>query len=486
MIVAGIVLVIIAIMMIFSCGYSIPDEVEADTLTKPFYRIGAMIYEKLIERENSAYYKRMFEKMRLLYPQRSARDELRTYMISKLGMMMVLLFAGFFIVGVVAYKESQASVFSDENVIQREASDGEQYLVMLDANLENMPEGYDSKIENLEITINEKKYTEKEFRDILPKFYEELESIILGENESLDYVNKDLNLVTKIDSYPFRIEWATENISIMKSSGVLGNDIPKEGVINTLTARVTYEDYNESYLFSVYVFPREMTYLEMITEKINQLIEKEDYETREEDFFVLPEAVDGIRITWKEEKKRNALILGIVIVTALIGIFAGKDVDVAKRIEERQNQMLSDYPEIISKLTLFIGAGMTIKGAWKKICNEYKQRKKKEIRYAYEEMLITAYEMDSGISEYQCYQRFSDRVRLQKYVKLMSLISQNLKMGSKTFVREMVAESKDALEERKHAVERQGEVAGTKLMLPMFMMLGIVIVVIMVPAFMTM
>lgn len=42
-----------------------------------------------------------------------------------------------------------------------------------------------------------------------------------------------------------------------------------------------------------------------------------------------------------------------------------------------------------------------------------------------------------------------------------------------------------ALEERKNMALRLGEEAGTKLLIPMFLMLGIVIVVLIVPAFMS-
>ena len=48
------------------------------------------------------------------------------------------------------------------------------------------------------------------------------------------------------------------------------------------------------------------------------------------------------------------------------------------------------------------------------------------------------------------------------------------------------AEMADALEQRKNLARRLGEEAGTRLLLPLFMLLGIVMVMIMVPAMMTM
>ena len=46
-------------------------------------------------------------------------------------------------------------------------------------------------------------------------------------------------------------------------------------------------------------------------------------------------------------------------------------------------------------------------------------------------------------------------------------------------------ESIQAFEERKAQAKRLGEEAGTKLLLPMFLMLAVVLVIVIVPAFLT-
>ena len=61
-----------------------------------------------------------------------------------------------------------------------------------------------------------------------------------------------------------------------------------------------------------------------------------------------------------------------------------KKQNIRKAEEERKKQMIEDYPEVISKLTLYLGAGMTVKKAWRKITEGYmkekRRRKKKEIK----------------------------------------------------------------------------------------------------------
>ena len=46
-------------------------------------------------------------------------------------------------------------------------------------------------------------------------------------------------------------------------------------------------------------------------------------------------------------------------------------------------------------------------------------------------------------------------------------------------------EVSDAFEERKNLAKKSGEEAGTKMLFPMMMMFGIIIVIIMVPAFLS-
>ena len=69
-------------------------------------------------------------------------------------------------------------------------------------------------------------------------------------------------------------------------------------------------------------------------------------------------------------------------------------------------------------------------------------------------------------------------------MKLGSLLEQNRKNGSKNLRNLLRAETADAFEQRKHQARRLGEEAGTKLLLPLFILLSVVMVMIAVPALM--
>ena len=64
-------------------------------------------------------------------------------------------------------------------------------------------------------------------------------------------------------------------------------------------------------------------------------------------------------------------------------------------------------------------------------------------------------------------------------------MAQNVRKGGEGFTAMLRAETTEAFEERKAIARQRGEKAGTKLLLPMIMMLAVVLVMIMVPAFMS-
>ena len=95
-------------------------------------------------------------------------------------------------------------------------------------------------------------------------------------------------------------------------------------------------------------------------------------------------------------------------------------------------------------------------------------------------MIITNHEILDGESERLAYQKFGERVDLGEYQRLIRILLQNLQTGSRGLCK--LLEQESALEERKALACKLGEEAGTKMLLPLMMMLGIVIAIIMIPA----
>ena len=113
------------------------------------------------------------------------------------------------------------------------------------------------------------------------------------------------------------------------------------------------------------------------------------------------------------------------------------------------------------------------------------KREKKNRRYAYDEWCLTWTEMSNGVTEMEALERFGTRTKLMPYLRFSTLLSQNLRKGSKGLTDMLEYEAADAFEKRKQNTKKLAEQAGTKLLGPMILMLILVVLIIMAPAMMS-
>ena len=133
-----------------------------------------------------------------------------------------------------------------------------------------------------------------------------------------------------------------------------------------------------------------------------------------------------------------------------------------------------EYPDLVSKLALLLGAGMTLQGAFRKIAGAYGQKRTQN-----KTAEMPAYEGDAGrlptdgerCGEQRAYEHFGERCGVASYRKLAGILTQNLQKGTRGITVLLEQEAQNAFEERKHAAKRYGEEAGTKLLFPMMLML---------------
>jgi len=197
--------------------------------------------------------------------------------------------------------------------------------------------------------------------------------------------------------------------------------------------------------------------------------------------IVLPDRIMGKQLTYSVDKENDLPVLIALSVIILILVYLSFESNIKKLNKERNTQLMLDYSELVSKLTLLIGAGMTIRMAWEKIVTDYRQASRNR-RVAYEEMVITYNHLQSGKPEGSAYAEFGKRCRLHEYVKLGMLLEQNVKKGTNDLKVSLQKEAQTAFEDRKNFARKLGEEAGTKLLMPIMLMLLVVLIIIMVPA----
>ena len=82
----------------------------------------------------------------------------------------------------------------------------------------------------------------------------------------------------------------------------------------------------------------------------------------------------------------------------------------------------------------------------------------------------------------RAYELLGSRCGLPLYRKLSTLLIQNVQKGAAGMLDTLRQESWKVNEERKNQIKRKGEEAGTKLLFPMMLMLGMVMILVIVPA----
>lgn len=345
------------------------------------------------------------------------------------------------------------------------------------------------RIYNEDITLNvePQKYSSEELKNILLDAQEYLDKAVIGGNTSPDYITKPLNLIDRIPGTAIQIHWELDAQGIIRPDGTINMDkIAAQKKVINITASFIYGDVVVEYPIWIKVIPAMITWEELITEQLKTAISAAEKAGQDQAVIRLPLAAGGAQVSYIEknkDKSYGAVVLGVFSALAA-GIIINRHLE--DQLKKRNLEMMLDYPEILNKYILLLGSGMTISQVFGRIVSEYQEKRRREIikkRYAYEEMIFTWNEIKNGVVERTALESFGRRAGLLPYMKFASLLVQNIKKGSKDLTKLLELETLDAFQERKELARRLGEEAGTKLLLPMAIMLILVLIIIMVPAF---
>ncbi len=339
--------------------------------------------------------------------------------------------------------------------------------------------------EDITVSVSERQYNDEERKQAFKEAEKNIGTLILGENESLDEVRSDLDLITEIPDTGISVSWQADRYDVIDTQGHLQEEeLEEEGTVVKLTAVFGYEGEKASCEFYIKVFPPLRSDDEKLMKDLEDRLVQSDEETKTENYMILPERIDGEAVHWDYGKNTRAaavLILGTGAAFMLIISESQR-----KKEDDRKSarQMQLDYPKIINKFNLYIRSGMTIRRAWFLIAKDYEKKcGEKNRRRAYEEMVSTMHQIQGGIPEGECYEKFGVRCRLSVYRKFGSMLAQNLRKGSGGLTELLSREAEEAFEDRKNLAKKLGEEAGTKLMIPLFLMLIVVFAIVIIPAF---
>ncbi len=342
----------------------------------------------------------------------------------------------------------------------------------------------DKTFEGLEIEVKAREYTEEELEKLAAKVWPLAIEKMLGNNASTGKVTEDLNFFTSVSGYPFDFSFAVDARQFIDEEGKLQYAGPFD---TDIFITLSYKSFSKDFGINVHGEPgieiQDRVLKEHIIFSFQNKNGANDAMVLQPtgNYLKMPETPDGTTYYFSEEPKNPIwLLLGGA---AIAGVYTGFRHDEKTKAESRKKRIVSQLPGMLQKMTMYLSSGMTLRNIWIFLADEAKKTKRSE-EELYLEMTVSANELKSGISESLVYSRFGERTGTPETVRLAALLSQNLKTGGTSISDLLRDEASKAFTDRKQRAVKAGEEAGTKLLFPMMLLLGDMLAMIMIPAFM--
>ncbi len=488
MILYGSVLAVLLLLAFLSRGED-PEIMQEENLSafqRPFMRMALWLHKKIQKitgrsknRRMLSYREQVQMDLHVLYPAGDASRRAYCFHIRKMGTILMFLAVADLAALLAHMAGRQELLIEEQGKIARADYGAGEMEAILQAN-----EGRDGEYT---LTIGARQYSSQETETMAEEAFAILDKAIQGENRSLQAVSKDLYLPSSLPDYPFKIKWESSSYALVDTDGEVHGELLGENEKKkvTLMAKLSYEQDSYTKEYTLTVTAPIKSGEEKKREQIQEALWEAESTAASEKWLQLPQVVDGMQISWQSRKEDYSLLLFGLIVVAGVLSGAGMEQDLKKKVAQRERQLQMDYPQMISRFVLFLGAGLSVRNAFFRMAMDYQRQKQQsgESRFVYEEILLLCHELESSVVESTAYEHFGNRCRLRCYTKFCALLNQNQRKGNQELLAILQAETEEAFAERRNLARQIGEEAGTKLLFPMIMMLGITMIMIIIPAY---
>ena len=351
--------------------------------------------------------------------------------------------------------------------------------------------------ERWQIPVGAKMLTEEQLQERVESAFTYLETHMQADNPSLKEVRSNLDYSLDYMEFPFDAEFVADQFLLIDEEGVITNkkeelldlgyseqDL-KNGIHVILEVTLWYEEQSFTKEYELVIFPKQENVVQEAFSMAKQEIEKVERAAAYEDGFVIPIQMGDVTISLVESDKISpgrVLLAGFVLVVLLL---LREQENNKQYIQKRKECLLRSYPWFVNELLLLMGAGMQTRNILALLVREYEETSNLSDyrKPLIEEIKVAVQAIELGMSEEQVYYKLGRRIGLPSYIKIMTLLEQNIKRGGKGIGLVFEQEELQALEERKNMAKKLGEEAGTKLLGPMVLLLLTIMMMIMLPAF---
>ncbi|MDO5021230.1 MAG: type II secretion system F family protein [Lachnospiraceae bacterium] len=170
----------------------------------------------------------------------------------------------------------------------------------------------------------------------------------------------------------------------------------------------------------------------------------------------------------------NEMSIMLIGLGLIIFLIIYMEYDKVNKLTKRHETIDREFPHMVSQMALLVNAGMPLREALVK-------SSAKSSGILSEEMKVLVNDMENGIPDYAALDQFAARCGVESVRKFSSLVSQNIKKGSAELADSLLALSSEIWRNRVSTVRMEGEKASTRLLLPILIIFGGIIMMVVVP-----
>jgi len=335
----------------------------------------------------------------------------------------------------------------------------------------------------INLVVGSLEYEESRIEELHTEAVNYLSTAILGQNENRNHITGAMVFPETLSATGGKIIWSTDAPWVITSAGEVINKNLKEPVTVQIKAEISYGSESRFFLETVTVYPAVLSEEEALLEEIQETLQEQEQRTRKEKRFALPETVMGYRIELMQSSGVGGsgffVLLAMVVPAFLYSNYFG---NLETKRKERKEQAERSYTEFITKVSLMLAAGISVRQTFVRLSSEYEKHYGSQHVLA-EELRVTTQELDNGRSEMVVYEEFGRRIGVLAYSRMASLLTRNVSKGVQDLRNLLLQEAKEVMAQERANIRQKGEQAGTKLLLPMTGLLVLVFAILLVPAF---
>lgn len=339
------------------------------------------------------------------------------------------------------------------------------------------------------LQIGERIYSTEELEAVFTQGKEWLDSVWLGENISSEQVTENLYFPDRIQNTGVSVRWIPENIRWIQYDGRITDEARAEAPMNThVRAVLEYGDEERGYDYELILEKPKLDAEGVMRQSIQADVAKTLEENPSHETFLLPASSGDEALTWYIPKKSEWLkvfVFGNLLTILFYFSYEDRKVQESRK---REKELAGDYPDIVYRMILLVSSGMTVRGAWEKMVQDYCRQRERtgKKRWGYEEMENSLRELNYGVSELTVYENFGSRCGTQGYIRFASLLIQQVRRGPRGMNEILAGEVAEAEVARRENGRKMTEESAARLLFPMLLLMVVVFSVLMIPAFLSM